>query len=118
MIVAKTGYGAGRADLGVPNVLRLVTGELTEATTDNAATLITAVVDKIDGAAGAEMLEKLLDAGATDAWVAPISKARGTEALELKVLASPDNEENLINAIFAIASVADLLVSRQPRRRR
>ena len=118
MVVAKTGYGAGRADLETPNVLRLVTGELTETTTANPATLITAIIEKVDAAAEAQMLEKLLDAGAADAWLAPVGKARGTQALELNVLASIDKEEDLINAIFAITSTADLLVARQPRRRR
>lgn len=117
MIVTNTGYGAGRADLEASGVLRMVTGESTETATDNPATLIVAIIDRTDDAAGAEILEKLLAAGADDAWLTPVGKVGGAEALELTVLSSPNNEESLIAAIFALTAVDDLLVARQPRRR-
>jgi len=118
MTVEKTGYGAGRADLEVPNVLRLVTGELAETATAEAAVLITAVITDTDDDARTRMLEKFLDMGAIDAWSARVSRAGGVEALELNILTSVDKEADLVNAIFLTTGADDVLVARQPRRRR
>lgn len=118
MIIKQTGYGAGRADLEVPNVLRLVIGELTETTTADQAILITAIVEKVDEEAEAVLLDKFLDNGSIDAWLSPFSGARAGNACELNILAPTGKETELINAVFAETGATDLRITRQSRRRR
>ncbi len=117
MKIEKTGYGAGRADLEAPNVLRLITGESVEAAAETAA-VISAVFDRLDNEAAEGLLNKLLNQGAADAWLTPVGRAGGRDAHELTILTTADKEAGLIGALFAAVETRDVRVTRQPRRRR
>lgn len=118
LTVDRIGYGAGRLDLEVPNVLRLVVGELIEPATSDIATSLTAIVEKLDDQARDDLVDKLMRLGALDVWLTTAGRARKQEVLELNVLATPDREEDLIRAIFETTPVDDLRLSRRSLRRR
>lgn len=83
------GYGAGkkkRSD-GVPNLLRIVIGEAVDSTVKSK--LLTVMETNIDDATP-ELLgfaaKKLLDSGALDVWVSPVTMKKGRQAFCLSVL--------------------------------
>jgi uncharacterized protein (TIGR00299 family) protein len=79
MSVADVGVGAGSRDLaGVPNVLRLIRGVTTPGTGDS--TVLEANVDDLDPRLWPEVLDRLLAAGAADAWLTPIVMKKGRPA--------------------------------------
>ncbi|MBA2512011.1 MAG: LarC family nickel insertion protein, partial [Rubrobacteraceae bacterium] len=76
MTLLSIGYGAGRARLqNAPNLLRAVIGEL-EGPAEG-LDLLEANVDDATGEILASATEKLLAAGALDAWLEPIIMKRG-----------------------------------------
>lgn len=87
MRVSRQAFGAGGRDLpGQPNVLRLLIGEPSGATVSGAV-LLEANVDDMDPRLWPNVLSALLDAGASDAWLVPISMKKGRPAHTLCVLA-------------------------------
>jgi uncharacterized protein (TIGR00299 family) protein len=85
MAVHRQGVGAGGRDLaGRPNVVRLIVGESLEP--QPATLLLEANVDDIDPRLWPPILSRLLEAGASDAWLAPIVMKKGRLAHTLSVL--------------------------------
>ena len=85
MAVHRQGVGAGGRDLpGRPNVVRLIVGESLEPRP--ATLLMEANVDDIDPRLWPPILTRLLEAGASDAWLAPIVMKKGRLAHTLSVL--------------------------------
>ena len=84
----KIGYGAGTRNLEIPNVLRVTLGTMDEA---HAAGLIVAEcnIDDMSGEVWPYVQEKLMAAGALDAWITPIIMKKGRPAQMLSVLMQP-----------------------------
>jgi len=102
MRVAAVGCGAGATDLpGQPNLTRLLVGEpLVDA--ENAATVVLeANVDDLDPRLWPTVLDRLLAAGASDAWLTPILMKKGRPAHTLSVLAPEPRRTALLDVIFA-----------------
>jgi uncharacterized protein (TIGR00299 family) protein len=97
MRVEAVGYGAGARDLPtLPNVLRVVVGEPRDGpadqAADQAALLLEANVDDMSPELVPWAIERLLDAGAADAWATPVVMKKGRPALTLSVLCPPGVE--------------------------
>jgi len=118
MTVERTGYGAGREELEIPNILRLITGELAERTPAELMAQISAITEKVEGTARDDLIDKLINLGARDVWLVPVAKARKQEAVEVNVVAPVDKEEDLIDAILTATSADQVRVNRQLGRRR
>ncbi|HEX2117682.1 MAG TPA: nickel pincer cofactor biosynthesis protein LarC, partial [Acidimicrobiales bacterium] len=95
MGIQASGFGAGTRDLeGLPNLVQVVLGE---AVPDEPArprpgqpvTLLEVNVDDATGETLAHAVAALLDAGAHDAWVAPIVMKKGRPAHTVSALADP-----------------------------
>ncbi|SDO15058.1 nickel pincer cofactor biosynthesis protein LarC [Geodermatophilus sp. DSM 45219] len=94
-----TGTGAGTRDpAGRPNVVRLVVGEVEETPAPSGAVggldtttavVLEANVDDLDPRAWPVVLAALLDAGALDAWLAPVLMKKGRPAHVVAALAGP-----------------------------
>jgi pyridinium-3,5-bisthiocarboxylic acid mononucleotide nickel chelatase len=90
MRVTSTGSGAGRRDFDeLPNLLRVVLGEpiaATDSTSHDAPLVLETNVDDLDPRLWPGILTRLLEAGASDAWVTPILMKKGRPAHTLSVL--------------------------------
>jgi uncharacterized protein (TIGR00299 family) protein len=96
MTVDRIGVGAGGRDVaGRPNVVRVLIGHQTEATTG--AVLLEANVDDLDPRLWPGVLAGLLKDGASDAWLVPIVMKKGRPAHTLTVLC----EAGLVPALRA-----------------
>lgn len=86
----KVGYGAGTRNLEIPNVLRATLGTVAEAK-NHSLTVAECNIDDMSGEVWPYVQEKLMAAGALDAWITPIIMKKGRPAQMLSVLMHPQN---------------------------
>ena len=100
MAVEAVGYGAGsRESEVVPNLLRVMIGSADEQGQTDSAIELSANVDDSTGEVLGAAIEKLLVAGALDAWASPIVMKKSRPAWLLSALVRPgqaDAAERLI----------------------
>lgn len=97
-----TGYGAGTRDVEqVPNLLRVEIGELvTDAQTDSPILLETNIDDMTPEIYG-YIIDRLLEAGARDAYLTPIIMKKGRPGIQLSALVDPHKEKEITDIIFS-----------------
>jgi pyridinium-3,5-bisthiocarboxylic acid mononucleotide nickel chelatase len=109
----RTGVGAGGRDPGeLPNVVRLVLGEPVGAGTAEGAVddalVLEANVDDLDPRLWPGILDRLLAAGASDAWLTPILMKKGRPAHTLSVLCRAGSAPAVTAVAFATTSTIGL----------
>ena len=107
MTVAGIGVGAGTRDVPHrPNVVRLVVGESAGESGQDAdsALVLETNVDDLDPRVWPDVLARLLEAGALDAWLTPILVKKGRPAHTLHVLARPGDEAALTDLVLTHTS--------------
>ncbi|MFC6157795.1 nickel pincer cofactor biosynthesis protein LarC [Kribbella jiaozuonensis] len=107
MRIQQTGVGAGGRDpVEVPNILRVVLGESTES---SATELVYETnVDDLDPRIWPQVLARLMEAGAADAWLTPILMKKGRPAHTLSVLVGSANAEMVRAVILSETSAIGL----------
>jgi pyridinium-3,5-bisthiocarboxylic acid mononucleotide nickel chelatase len=99
MAIRRQGVGAGGRDLAdQPNVLRLIVGEALHP--QPATLLLETNVDDMDPRLWPPVLTRLLDAGASDAWLTPIVMKKGRLAHTLSVLVDAPAIAAVRHAVF------------------
>ncbi len=99
MAVQRQGVGAGGRELADrPNVVRLIIGESVEP--QPATLLLEANVDDIDPRLWPPILTRLLETGASDAWLTPIVMKKGRLAHTLSVLVDLPAAAAVRHAVF------------------
>jgi hypothetical protein len=107
MTVSATGTGAGGRDpADVPNVVRLLVGSVADSS--QTALLLTTNVDDLDARLWPPVLERLLDAGASDAWLTPVLMKKGRPAYTLSVLLPAGVRPAVLNVLFRETSTLGL----------
>ncbi len=106
MTLAAVGYGAGTRTTPEPNVLRVLLGEVSDEGNGDAETLILLEtnIDDMNPEIHAYVVEKLLAAGALDAYLTPIVMKKGRPAVMLSALCRPELAATLRDLIFAESS--------------
>ena len=98
-VCEKIAYGAGTWELEIPNVLRVHIG--TVSNEKNASILEVACnIDDMSGEVFAYVIERLLLAGALDAWAEPIVMKKGRPAYKLVFLVSEEKLVSLLDVVF------------------
>jgi len=103
MSVSSAGVGAGARDIaGRPNVLRLLVGRPGEAVDESteAALMIETNIDDLDPRLWPAVISRLLAAGASDAWLTPVSMKKGRPAHTLHTLVPGDRAEAVRALVF------------------
>jgi uncharacterized protein (TIGR00299 family) protein len=89
------GYGAGKRNPPqVANLVRAVVGEVHDAAADEVVELA-CNLDDTTGELIAPLLQRLLDAGALDAWATPVLMKKGRPGLVLSALARPEDADRI-----------------------
>ncbi|HEX3815242.1 MAG TPA: nickel pincer cofactor biosynthesis protein LarC [Mycobacteriales bacterium] len=104
MTVRTVGTGAGTRQLDeLPNLIRLVLGDSASTTSDEVTgeLVLQANVDDLDPRLWPGVLDALLAAGASDAWLAPIVMKKGRPAHTVHVLCPPSAAEALRTVLFS-----------------
>ena len=101
------GYGAGTRDVAIPNVLRVTMGiwNETEGTGNSGSAverllMLECNLDDLNPEIMPYVLDKLLAAGALDAWLQPVIMKKGRPAQTLKVLCSPEQRQVMEQIMF------------------
>ncbi|MFZ7120494.1 MAG: nickel pincer cofactor biosynthesis protein LarC [Eubacteriaceae bacterium] len=103
-IIEKIGYGLGKRDNDIPNVLRVCTGK--QGKIKPICKKIECNIDDGNPEILPYVVEKLLEAGAMDAWITPMIMKKGRPAITLSVLCigtlTEKMEEIIINETSTI----------------
>lgn len=127
----RVGYGLGSADPkgGRPNALRLVLGSAPDApATDAVGTretepllIVEATLDDLPPEIAPHLVERLLAAGARDAFLTPVVMKKGRPGISVTALAGPDRREAVVAALFTESTTLGVRIteaSREVRERR
>jgi len=105
MKIEKSGYGAGSRDFpGHPNTLRLLIGEaaltLAAKTASEILTVLEANLDDLNPQVVGYVMDRLLEEGALDTFVAPVQMKKNRPGMLLTVLCKPEDAAKLMQLIF------------------
>jgi len=121
MTAGTIGYGAGRSDFDVPNVLRASIGALAPSTpvTDglvlDEVCVLEANVDDMSPQRFELALERTLAAGAFDVWLAPVTMKKSRPAILFGAIAPVACEAAVARAMLAETSTLGVRVRRERR---
>jgi uncharacterized protein (TIGR00299 family) protein len=95
------GHGAGSRDTaGRPNVLRLIVGSEDAAAAGDRVVVLEAELDDMPPQLCGPLMDRLLAAGALDAYYTPIQMKKGRPGLLVSVLVEPARREALEEVLF------------------
>ncbi len=100
MISEKIGYGAGNMESHVPNVLRIITGEIDDALITDRIEVLETNVDDVTGQVLGNLIDELLMAGALDVAIIPATMKKGRCGHIIQVIAKPSDSERLARKII------------------
>ncbi|EPH03479.1 hypothetical protein HMPREF1531_01541 [Propionibacterium sp. oral taxon 192 str. F0372] len=96
MVPAKLGVGAGDKDFrDHPNIVRTIIGKPVTPPAATEIVELAANVDDMPPELWPGVIEELIDAGALDAWLVPITMKKGRPAHTIHALCPPNLEETL-----------------------
>jgi hypothetical protein len=117
MTISRTGFGAGGHDFAEhANVLRVILGEATGASEATSVAVIEANIDDLNPQVLAYAMERLLAAGALDVSLSPIVMKKGRPGNLLRVVAQPENRDDLAQIVFAETSTLGMRIYPAERR--
>jgi uncharacterized protein (TIGR00299 family) protein len=103
MIIGQIGYGTGRLDLAIPNLLRVCIGETREDAGSYAVqqtALIECTIDDMNPQIYDHLMGLLWDAGALDVFLTPVQMKKNRPGTLLSVICRPD----------AVSCLADIVL--------
>lgn len=100
MTVDAVGWGAGLRDTHLPNVVRALIGRAAPQPPPDAVKLIETNIDDMSPELIPYAIERMLAAGAQDAWVTPILMKKGRGGFLLSALASDDAADAVVDVIY------------------
>jgi uncharacterized protein (TIGR00299 family) protein len=98
--IEKTGYGTGKKDFGIPNVLRVIQGSSGSSGNEDVIVL-EANIDDMSGEIAGYTLDRLMSEGALDAFFTPIFMKKNRPAVKLSVLCLKEQVKKLERIILA-----------------
>ena len=109
MRIEAVGYGAGERELADrPNLLRILLGEPVVAAGADEVVVLEATIDDMSPQLYEHVLDRLLAAGARDAFLVPVVMKKSRPATMLRVLAAPADRDRLAGIVFAETSTVGL----------
>jgi uncharacterized protein (TIGR00299 family) protein len=116
--IHSVGYGAGSKEFeGIPNLLRVVVGELAEEHHRDGSVVLETNIDDMNPQLYPYIIDRLLAAGAHDAYLIPVVMKKGRPGILLSVLTDPARTEEIASVIFRETSSIGLRVQAVGRRK-
>jgi pyridinium-3,5-bisthiocarboxylic acid mononucleotide nickel chelatase len=117
MTISRTGFGAGGHDfVEHANVLRVILGEATSPSETTSVVVIEANIDDLNPQVLAYAMERLLAVGALDVSLEAIVMKKGRPGNLLRVIARPEQREELAQIVFAETSTLGMRIHTAERR--
>ena len=99
----RVGYGAGTRELaGRPNLLRLTLGTAGVPSPGglDPVSVLETVVDDLNPEIWPYVIDRLMEAGARDAWLTPVVMRKGRPGTQLTVLCEPGRQTEIEHVVF------------------
>ena len=110
--LSRIGYGAGARDVPAPNVLRLWLGERDDAEAERERLVVLqANVDDMPAELFGHAMERLLAAGALDAWCAPLTMKKSRPGTLLSAVCRPADRSALVGVFLRQTSTFGVRVA-------
>ncbi len=116
MRVESIGYGAGKKDFGIPNVLRVMVGEAVEepGEVEEVAVLETNI-DDMSPQVYDVLMDRLFAAGALDVYLTPIQMKKNRPAVLVSVMCAPDDAGGMSDILLEETSTIGIRIDRRSR---
>ncbi len=112
------GYGAGTRELPtMPNVLRIVIGEMVSKREEDSTVIIETNIDDMNPEIYPYVIETLLANGALDAYLTQVIMKKGRPGVLLSVLATENNVEAVTSLLFSHTSTIGVRMTRVARKK-
>jgi len=98
--IERIGYGSGKRDFPIPNMLRAIMGEVNEKKQRDTNTVIDVNIDDMNPQICGYVMDKLFNAGALDVFFTPIYMKKNRPAIKLTIIAPDYAINNLADIIF------------------
>jgi uncharacterized protein (TIGR00299 family) protein len=116
MTLERVGYGAGRKNFDVPNVVRVMIGETSgSGSAGDDVVVIEANIDDMSPQHYDLAFERLFAAGALDVWLTPIVMKKGRPAIVLAAMVHPSGEDAIAQTMLRETSTIGVRVRRERR---
>lgn len=102
MTVEKAGYGLGKKDLEIPNLLRVIIGD--QKKNEGYVCMIECNIDDMDNELYEHVMDKLFKAGALDVFLTNIIMKKSRPAVKLSILSEPCDVDKLTDIVFSETS--------------
>ena len=110
------GYGAGSREIKqVPNLLRVVIGEMAPRYDEDEIAIVETNIDDMNPEIYPYVIEKLLASGAYDAYLVPILMKKGRPGILLSVMVQPGRLDDIVKVIYNETSTIGLRIKRTGR---
>lgn len=107
-----SGYGAGTRDTAIPNVVRVLVGTTRSVETSSLRTeLIETNIDDTSPEVVGYTIERVMEAGALDAWVTPVQMKKQRTGMLLSVLAEHGATQAFLDIIFRETTTLGVRIS-------
>jgi uncharacterized protein (TIGR00299 family) protein len=107
MRMGSAGYGAGsREHAAIPNMLRIIQGEILSATAQNSVFVLEATIDDMSPEWAGFAMEKLFEAGALDVAFIPAQMKKNRPGLLLSVVCRPEDRQVVCAAMLEHTTTA------------
>ena len=101
MTLRAVGYGGGTKEFEWPNVVRVIVGDIVERSSPSIATeLLETNIDDMSPELIPFVIERVIDAGALDAWSTPVQMKKGRIGILLSVLVERGASQQVLDVIF------------------
>jgi len=116
--IERIGYGAGSREMEqVPNLLRVMIGELVLTDEADEVIVIETNIDDMNPEIYPFVIEELLQNGAHDAFLTPIIMKKGRPGIQLSILADRTKLDEIISIIFLQTTAIGVRIQSMGRRK-
>ncbi len=117
MTARSIGYGAGTKDFGIPNVLRVMVGDIEDKQGAEHAevTVLETNIDDISPQIYEVVMERLFAAGALDVYMTPVQMKKNRPATLLSVICAPQDIVTMSNILFEETSTIGIRIDSRTR---
>ncbi len=113
-----TGYGAGSREIReVPNLLRVVIGEMAPQYDEDEVLIVETNIDDMNPEIYPYVIEQLIAGGAHDAYLVPIVMKKGRPGILLSAMVQPGRLDDVIRVIYSETTTIGLRILKTGRRK-